>query len=50
MIFIKKKRFNGALSNLAGYYQIFIDNLQGKKNLNIIEIMQKKNELCKPFC
>ena len=26
------------------FNQIFIDNLQGKENLNILEIMQKKNE------
>ena len=26
------------------YYQIFIDNLQGKENLNVLQIMQKKNE------
>ena len=26
------------------YFQIFIDNLQGKENLNILQIMQKKNE------
>ena len=26
------------------YYQIFIDNLQGKENLNVLQIMQRKNE------
>ena len=26
------------------YYQIFIDNLQGKENLNVLQLLQKKNE------
>ena len=26
------------------YYQIFIDNLQGKENMNVLQLMQKKNE------
>ena len=26
------------------FYQIFIDNLQGKENLNILKVMQKKNQ------
>ena len=26
------------------YYQIFIDNLHGKENLNVLQVMQKKNQ------
>ena len=47
---IKKKRFNGALSNLAGYYQIFIDDIKGKdyldsgKILTLDRMMKMKNK------
>ena len=31
------------------YYQIFIDNLHGKENLNVLQIMQKKEDLAKEY-
>ena len=31
------------------YYQIFIDNLQGKENSDVLKIMEKKNELAKVY-
>ena len=31
------------------YYQIYIDNLQGKEDLNILKIMEKKEDLPKHF-
>lgn len=31
------------------YFQIFIDNLHGKENLNVLEIMQKREDLSKEY-
>ena len=31
------------------YYQIFIDNLHGKENLNVLKIMQKREDLSKEY-
>ena len=45
---IKKKIIEESLSHLSGYYQIFIDNLNGNENLKIETIMNmKQNELFK---
>ena len=43
---IKKKKIVPDYITLINedYYQIFIDNLQGNENLNVMQIMQKKNE------
>ena len=45
---IRKKIIEESLSHLSGYYQIFIDNLNGNENLKIETIMNmNQNELFK---
>ena len=45
---IRKKIINESLSHLSGYYQVFIDNLNGDENLKIERIMNmNQNELFK---
>ena len=39
---IRKKILEESLSHLSGYYQIFIDNLNGNENLKIEKIMNMK--------
>ena len=43
---INKKILNQTLSNLAGYYQIFIDNLNGNEQISLDKILKmRKDEL-----
>ena len=43
---IRKKIIDESLSHLSGYYQVFIDNLNGDENLKIEKIMNmNQNEL-----
>ena len=45
---IRKKIIDESLSHLSGYYQVFIDNLNGDENLKIEKIMNmNQNELFK---
>ena len=45
---IRKQILDESLSHLSGYYQVFIDNLNGDKNLKIEKIMNMtQNELFK---
>ena len=46
---IQKNIIKESLSNLSGYYQIFIDNLNGKDNIKLHEIIKsvKVNDLLK---
>ena len=39
------KILNETLSNLSGYYQVFIDNLNGDENLSIENIINNENKL-----
>ena len=47
---LKKKIIPDLISFIDDeYYQIFIDNLQGRENLDIFKILQKKEELAKEY-
>ena len=39
---IKKKLLEKTLTHLSEYYQIFIDDLNGNKNIKFNEIIKKK--------
>jgi hypothetical protein len=43
----KNKILNETLSNLSGYYQVFIDNLNGDENLKLENIINNENLLDK---
>ena len=42
---LQKKILNETLSNLSGFYQIFIDNLKGKNNIEIHKIIKMENPI-----
>ena len=46
----KNKILNETLTNLAGYYQIFIDNLNGDENLKIENIINTDDKTKYNFC
>ena len=47
---IRKKILKETLSNSTGYYQIFIDNLNGEENLKIENILFNENEAIFNHC
>ena len=42
--YIKRNELGETISHLSDFYQIFIDNLNGEKDLSLIEIMKYKGE------